>query len=139
MENRQFPRAEIRWPVFIKTNGHSTEGVTLNMSPNGVFIRCAEPLRLSEIFDIAIRIPNSDHSLRARVEVIWSNIYGPDDDITPRGMGVRFLKISSGDRKVIAKAMLQHLQSDKENIDPEKLENLQTLIIEKSQITSKAA
>ena len=139
MENRQFPRADIRWPVLIETNGHSTEGVTLNISPNGIFIRCAKPLRLNESFDLAIRVPNSDHSLRARVEVIWSNIYGPDDHITPRGMGVRFLKISSGDRKFIAKAMLQHLGSEKEKIDPKKLENLQTLTIEKGQIKSEAA
>ena len=139
MDSRQFPRAEIKWPVVIETNGDSTEGVTLNISPNGVFIRCAKPSKLNEVFDLTIRIPNSDRSLRAKVEVIWSNIYGPDDDITPRGMGVRFLNISSGDRQVIAKEILQRLQSENEEVDPRKLHNLQTLTIDRKQINSEAA
>jgi len=39
---------------------------------------------------------------------VWSNIYGPDDNITPRGMGVRFVKISHEDRKLIVKELGQY-------------------------------
>jgi hypothetical protein len=53
-------------------------------------------------------------------------------------MGVRFLAISGEDRKVIAKAVMQHLKSDKEEIDPKLLQTLETIIIEKDQIPSKA-
>ena len=53
--------------------------------------------------------------------MVWSNIHGPDDEISPRGMGVRFLKISSRDRKLTAKEVNQH--SD-DAIEFEKLETL---------------
>ena len=51
--------------------------------------------------------------MKASVEVVFSNKYGPDDDISPRGMGVRFLNISGGERKVIAEEVLKCLVSGK--------------------------
>lgn len=87
-EKRDYPRAEIKWPAVIKTDQGTMDGVTSNVTPNGVFIHCQKPLRLNEIFELTIDIPNSDQTLTARAEVTWSNRWGPDDDISPRGMGV---------------------------------------------------
>jgi hypothetical protein len=130
MDNRHFARAKIQWPVSMITDERSADGVTLNLSPNGAYIGCAKPLRLNEVFDMTIDVPDSDSSIKATVEVVFSNIYGPDDAISPRGMGVRFLKISSQGRQIIAKEILQHLQSDKAQLDSKKLQRLETLIIE---------
>lgn len=130
MDNRHFARAEIKWPVSISTEERSADGVTLNLSPNGAYIGCAKPLRLNEVFDMTIDVPHSDSSIEAQVEVVFSNIHGPDDAISPRGMGVRFLKISSQDRQIIAKEILQHLQSGKVKLDSRKLQLLETLIID---------
>jgi len=139
MSTEQVIKAKLKWPVSIKANGSSSEGVTLTLSANGAYIRCAKPLRLFEIFDMTLQVPNSDDSIEAEVEVVYSNIYGPDDHISPRGMGVRFLEISSEDRKIIAKAVLQQLQSDKVEIDPKNLQTLQTLTIDPNEIGSEAA
>ena len=79
---------------------------------------------------MTIDVPNSDSSIQATVEVVFSNIYGPDDAISPRGMGVRFLKISSQDRQIIAREILQHLRSEKEKVDSRTLQRLETLIID---------
>ena len=130
MDNRHFARAKIKWPVSMSTEDRSTDGVTLNLSPNGAYIGCANPLRLHEVCDVTIDVPNSDSSIQATVEVVFSNIYGPDDAISPRGMGVRFLKISGQSRQIIAKEILQHLRSDKAKIDSKTLQRLETLIID---------
>jgi hypothetical protein len=130
MDNRHFARAKIKWPVSMITEERSADGVTLNLSTNGAYIGCANPLRLHEVFDVTIDVPNSDSSIQATVEVVFSNIYGPDDAISPRGMGVRFLKISSQSRQIIAKEILHHLRSDKAKIDSVKLQRLETLIID---------
>jgi uncharacterized protein (TIGR02266 family) len=127
-EKRDYPRAEIKWRAVIKTDQGTMDGVTSNVTPNGVFIHCQKPLRLNEIFELTIDIPNSDQTLTARAEVTWSNRWGPDDDISPRGMGVRFVKISSEARKFIARAALNYLKS--EEVAPELLQTLQTLVID---------
>ena len=62
-----------------------------------------------------------EKSLHVKAEAVWSNKYGPNDEINPRGMGVRFLKISSQDRKFIAKEMKQ---SGSDNLGLEKLETI---------------
>ena len=134
---RGYPRADIKWPVVVKSDNKTMEGVTSNVTPNGVFIHCKHPLRLNEVFDMDINIPGSDRSLSARAEVIWSNIYGPDDNISPRGMGVRFLAISSEARKFIARAAMDYLKSKK--VAPELLQTLSTLMIDPDQVKSKVA
>ena len=127
-DRRAYPRAKFKWPVVAKTTERTINGVTLNIGPDGVFIRCAKPLRLNEVVELTISIPGMERSLKAKAEVVWSNIYGPDDEISPRGMGVKFTRISSEDRQFIAKAALGQLKSV--DVDPELLQTLSTLIIE---------
>ena len=131
-EKREYPRAEIKWPAVIKTDQGTMDGVTSNVTPNGVFIHCQKPLKLNEIFELTIDIPNSDQTLTARAEVTWSNRWGPDDEISPRGMGVRFVKISGEARKFIARAALNYLKS--EEVAPELLQTLQTLVIDVDEV-----
>ena len=139
MSTEQVIKAKLKWPVFIKANGSSSEGVTLNLSTNGAYIKCAKPLRLNEVFHMILQVPNSDDPIEAEVEVVLSNIYGPDDEISPRGMIVRFLELSSEDRRIIAKAIFKQLESDNVEIDPKNLQALQTLTIDPNEIGSEAA
>ena len=116
------PKANLRWQVNALTPEGPLEGVTKDVSTRGAYVCCARPLRLNEVFHMSINSP--EKSLNVKAEVVWSNIHGPDDEITPRGMGVRFLKISSQDRKFIAKEVSQ--QSD----DAIEFEKLETITIE---------
>ncbi len=106
-ERRTFLRAELKWRVLVKIDDKVLEGVTKNISGGGAYVRCARPLKLNEVFDMVIEAP--DGSLQVKAEVVWSNIYGPDDEINPRGMGVMFLEISDEDRQVISRAVNKHI------------------------------
>lgn len=134
MATQYYPKAKIRWPVLIENGEHSIEGVTLILNPNGVYIGCAKPLSLNQVCDVTINIPDSDSPIKAKVEVVFSNKYGPDDDISPRGIIVRFLDISGEDRKVIAKEVLQYLESEK--MDSHSLQALKTTIMDLEEISS---
>jgi c-di-GMP-binding flagellar brake protein YcgR len=118
-------RANLRWQVNALTPEGPLEGVTKDISTRGAYVCCATPLRLNEVFHMSINSP--EKSLNVKAEVVLSNIHGPDDEITPRGMGVRFLKISSQDRKFIAKEVGQ--QSD-DAIDFEKLETITLEVVD---------
>ncbi|MCG6945162.1 MAG: PilZ domain-containing protein [Deltaproteobacteria bacterium] len=135
VDQRAYPRAKLKWPVKIKTDEGVMEGVTLNITPDGCFIGCRKPLRLNVVFDMAIQVPKSKIVLKAQAEVVWSNIYGPDDEISPRGMGVRFIKIPSEARKFIAQASLEHFKSA--DLEPELMQTLNTLVIDLSEENQK--
>jgi len=104
--DRIFFKPKPQWPISAEVGGRVIYGEAKDISPFGAFIRCRKPLNLNEIFDMIVDTPGK--SLNIKAEVVWSNIYGPDDNITPRGMGVRFVKISNEDRKLIEKELGQY-------------------------------
>jgi hypothetical protein len=134
MSTQHYPKAKIKWPVLIENGEHSLEGVTLILNPNGAYISCAKPLDLNQVCHVIINVPDSNSPIKAKVEVVFSNKYGPDDNVSPRGMIVRFLSISGEDRKVIAKEVLQNIES--ERVDSHSLQALQTIIIDQEEIGS---
>ncbi len=98
--SRKMPRAKTSWPVTIRHPNGEMEGLITLVSPNGVLILCSRPLKLNEVCWMTINAPS--RSFEAKGLVVWSNIYGRDDEISPRGIRVRFIKISSQDRLFIA-------------------------------------
>ena len=101
-ETNSTSRAQVKWSVTMDTGEGSADGVVVNINNNGAFIRCRKPLRLSETCKLTINSP--DHAIEdVAAEVVWTNIYGPDDDLTPRGMGVRFTGISEEEERYLRK------------------------------------
>jgi len=135
MSTNYYPKAEIKWSVIVETNERSIDGVTCQINPNEVFIRCSNPPGLNEVCDIKIIVPDLDRIFEVHGEVVLSNKYGPDDNISPRGMIVRFLDISSKDRQVIAKEVLQGLKA--KEMESSALEALETIAIDQDEISSK--
>lgn len=107
-KNRENRILEIRWPVAVLTSHQRLMGETITIGRSGAYIRCSQPLRLNEKFDIKIYVPNLDRLLKAEAEVVWSNIYGPDEKATPRGMGVRFTNIAKEDQDFLAEFLYEH-------------------------------
>ena len=82
------------------TGEGSVDGVITNINKNGAFIRCRKPLKLTSTCKLSIDSP--DHPIEGvTAEVVWTNIYGPDDELTPRGMGVRFTAIADAEQKFL--------------------------------------
>ncbi len=104
---KKYPKAGVKLYVSAHSTDRYVDGVTKEISPRQAYIRCKKPFRLNEIVDVVIDAP--ERYLEFKAEVVWSNIYGYDDDITPRGMGVRFLKISEEEQKYISDLIEVHL------------------------------
>ena len=98
--SRKVSSAKTSWPVTVKHPEGEMDGLITLVNPNAVLILCSRPLKLNEVCWMTINAPS--RSFEAKGLVVWSNIYGRDDEISPRGMRVRFLKISSQDRFFIA-------------------------------------
>lgn len=108
-ERRRYPRARARWPVTIETTQGIINTETHDISLDGAFIRCLDPLGLDEIFTMIIRVPHSDRRLAVDSEIVWINAHGPDYTATPRGMGVQFGQINKSDRQFLDRVILDRL------------------------------
>ena len=125
-DHRVHPRANLRWSVSLELDGGVTEGLTKDISEGGAYVCCAAPLGPKEEFSMVINAPNKQ--LTVQVEVVWVNTYGLNDEITPRGMGVRFMNITGEDRGIIARAVAEHLAKNKV------FEDLQTSLLDTLEI-----
>jgi uncharacterized protein (TIGR02266 family) len=107
-QSLQHRRAKIQWPIRVTAKNATMEGVTLTVSSQGLFVACVHPLQLHDVCEIILQVPNVTAPVKAAAQVVWANVYGPDDDVSPRGMGVRFTRISGKDREAISRYVLNH-------------------------------
>ncbi len=91
-------KVDAKYPVVVLTADGQMRGETKHISTQQAFVRCEDPLRLYDVASMSIRFSEIE-ALLAEGEVIWSNRYGPDDEITPCGMVVRFTRLSPRERK----------------------------------------
>ena len=98
-------RATVNWPVIMKTRDGSKKGSLRNINEKGTFILCSSPTPLNAAIDLVIE-PPAHPPLRLTGQVVWTNRHGPDDEITPRGMGVYFTGILEEDLKFLRSVVL---------------------------------
>jgi hypothetical protein len=99
-ELKQPERIQLRCPALIdRSNGVMKVGIK-ELTTNGAFITCPNPLPIGESFQIKIlltdRNPQTFHA-----EVLWNNQNVLEEEVVTRGMKVRFLQLSEADRKMI--------------------------------------
>jgi c-di-GMP-binding flagellar brake protein YcgR len=100
-EKRQFPRFEVDWPVTMLTTQGPIEGEVVNVSLGGAFILCQKEPKANEVFRLVIKIPHHRQILRATARIARSRIYGPDNEDSLSGIGVRFVEIADDDLQYI--------------------------------------
>ncbi len=108
-ERRRHPRAKAKWSVTLETAQGVINTETLDISLEGAFVRCLDPLKPEEPFKMVINIPNSGRRLAVDSEVVWVNVHGPDHSVTPRGMGVQFTQLSSNDRQFLNRMIVNRV------------------------------
>ena len=100
IEKRLHPRILVEWPAAVKTLQGTIEGITKDISVDGVFIFCPEEPELENSFAIALE-PSEERFISVFGERVWSGNFNIDDR-TVFGMGVQFIQISPEDRNYIA-------------------------------------
>ena len=106
--NRRTPqRVRVRWPVVVITTTGVAVAETRDISTDGAFIQTKLPLKPKEKLRLFIMAPNQ-RPLDFAAEVAWSNPHGSDQDSVPRGMGVRFTKVSRDYRNFLRNVVAKH-------------------------------
>jgi hypothetical protein len=107
MERRKQVRVTARWPVILMTDQGIIEGVSRNITAEGIFIHCDEPLIMNKIYRISIMTPGKK-PVEVVGKVAWSNADSTDGKNPTYGMGFSFLKISNQSRNLINDLIATH-------------------------------
>lgn len=79
--------------VFTGTSSHFHGG--------GMLVFCQQPAQLFTRLKMALKFPGHKSSLKVLGEVVWTNIHGPADSLSPRGMGVKFLNLERDEERLL--------------------------------------
>jgi len=88
--------------VTYTSEAQSGWGTSMHFSERGVLIECQEPLPLNSKVKVVLQFPGFKNTIELQGEVVWTNMYGPNDALSPRGMGVKFLNVERDTERLLA-------------------------------------
>lgn len=68
-------------------------GTSAHFHGGGMLVICQQPAQLFTKLKMALKFPGHKNSMKIIGEVVWTNIHGPADSLSPRGMGVKFVNL----------------------------------------------
>jgi hypothetical protein len=99
-EKRKHPRKEVSWPITIIAEHGTIEGEIRNITVDGLFVFCEEPLRLNETYRMSI-IPEKHHAIGVTGKAVWSDAYCMAEDNSAYGIGICLIEITDQDRETL--------------------------------------
>ncbi|MBN2124168.1 MAG: PilZ domain-containing protein [Deltaproteobacteria bacterium] len=108
-DRRRKPRVGVQWPVSILADHGTVLGETKNITIEGLFIRCDEPLRIDETYRMAIAPPD-EPAIGFTGRIVWSDFYGIGDDSSAYGIGICLVEISDEDFALFRNLIAQHAE-----------------------------
>ena len=108
VQKREHPRVPVSWPVTMVTPEGDIDGIIVNISAGGAYIRCGTPLLQKDLFIMSILSRDREHSWIG-AEVVWVDIpLSPDTEAIPIGMGIRFTNRTAEDFRFLTDAVAKH-------------------------------
>jgi Tfp pilus assembly protein PilZ len=89
-------------------------GSSVHFNERGIFVMCDRPAPLDMKIKLVLQFPGIENPIELQGEVVWTNIHGPSDALTPRGMGVKFLSLDQEAVRLLTE--LAHQYESRENI-----------------------
>jgi hypothetical protein len=99
-EKRKHPRKEVIWPITIIAEHGTIEGEIRNITVDGLFIFCEEPLRLNETYRMSI-VPGKHKAIGVTGKVVWADAYCMTEDKSAYGIGICLIQIKDQDRETL--------------------------------------
>ena len=99
-EKRNLPRVEVKWPITIFTDNDTMEGESRNITTEGLYICCDKPLPLKDVFRMTIKPPHHQ-AIGVTGKIVWSDLYGLDDDKGVYCMGICLVEITDEEKRLL--------------------------------------
>ena len=76
-------------------------GTSVDFSDGGMLVFCQQPAQLYTKLRLVLKFPGFKNPVKVTGEVVWTNIHGPADSLSPRGMGVKFLNLDRDTERLL--------------------------------------
>jgi Tfp pilus assembly protein PilZ len=76
-------------------------GTSVHFNDGGMLVLCSKPAQLNAKLKLALKFPGIKNPIKVSGEVAWTNIHGPADSLSPRGMGVKFVNLDRDTERLL--------------------------------------
>ena len=80
----------------------------MHFSERGMLVICKNPAPLNAKGKMTLRFPGFRNTVELNGEVVWTNIYGPGDSLSPKGMGIKFINIDRDMERLLTELAEQY-------------------------------
>jgi len=84
------------------------KGTSMNFSEKGMLVICKNPAPLNAKGEMTLSFPGLRNPVELTGEVVWTNIHGPGDSLSPKGMGIRFVNIDRDQQRLLSELATQY-------------------------------
>jgi len=84
------------------------KGTSMHFNDRGMLVICKSPAPLNAKGAVTLSFPGFAHPIELVGEVVWTNIHGVGDSLSPKGMGIRFINVERDLERVLSELAAQY-------------------------------
>jgi c-di-GMP-binding flagellar brake protein YcgR len=83
-------------------------GTSMHFSERGMLVMCRNPAPLNAKGKTSLVFPGFHNPIEMAAEVVWTNIHGVGDSLSPKGMGIKFLNLERDTERLLTQLATQY-------------------------------
>lgn len=94
--------------VTFEVGEKTYSGSSTHFSEKGMLVLCKHPAPLNAKGKVTLRFSGYKNPVELAAEVVWTNIYGAGDALSPRGMGIKFSGVDRDTERLLSELSAQY-------------------------------
>jgi len=84
------------------------KGTSMHFSERGMLVICKNPAPLNAKGKLTLRFPGFRNTIELNGEVVWTNLYGSGDSLSPKGMGIKYINADRDLERMLTELAVQY-------------------------------
>ncbi len=84
------------------------KGTSMHFNEKGMLVLCKTPAPLNAKGKLTLRFPGLNNAIELNGEVVWTNIYGAGDSLSPKGMGIKYINADRDVERLLSELAEQY-------------------------------
>ncbi len=94
--------------VTFMVGGKTFKGTSTHFNERGMLVMCKHPAPLNAKGKMTLSFPGFKNPVELTGEVVWTNVHGGGDSLSPKGMGIKFINIESHVQRLLSDLAAQY-------------------------------
>lgn len=103
-EKKRVPKEDLAagCRVTFLVDDRQGHGTSRHFHEQGMLVMCEEPAQLHKRLKLTLQFPGVSHAVELQGDVVWTNVHGRDDSLSPRAMGIKFVNLDRDEERLLS-------------------------------------